>query len=215
MKKELDIYNISIDEAENIIMDCVSIVERPAIERSFLAFNKQSQSIKNIAFSGDEKMQLLGLALVPDLPIYRKDEDGYEYYVQFSVEEIEKMVKVFMKNGLTKSMNIEHDPNKKADSFIFQSFITSDKIKAPAELGEVPNGSWIIGVQVQSTDLWQKIKTGEVNGFSIEGLFNLLLSEEKVQEVEIDITGWMQDEEISDEEFFALVNQIEYYLNRI
>lgn len=214
MIKKLDVYNISIDEAENIIMNCVSIVERPAIERSFLAFNKQSQTVKNIAFSGDEKMQLLGVALIPNMPIYRKDEDGYEYYVQFSVEEIEKMVKVFMKNGLTKSMNIEHDPTKKADSFIFQSFITSDKIQAPELLGDVPTGSWVIGVQVQSAELWQNIKEGKVNGFSIEGLFNLLLSEEKVQEVEIDITGWM-DDDMSDEEFSALLNQIEYYLDRM
>ena len=213
MKKDIPLYTIHIDEIENMIVDVVSIVEHPAIQRDFLAFSKSTKHVNKYKFSDDEKMQLLGLALIPNEPIYRIDENGEEFYVMFTVEEIEKIVKVFMKNGLTRSMNIEHDPNKKADSFIFQTFITDDKIKAPALLGEVPNGSWVIGVQVEDIQLWNDIKAGKRNGFSVEGLFKLLETNKVIQEgdekVEINITEI--DEVITDEEIEKLYSQLENY----
>lgn len=183
MKKELPVYTIHIDELENRIVNMVSIVQHPAIEKSFLAFSDDSKNEKtsaNYKFSNDEKMQLLGVALIPNTPIYRK-QDGEEFYVEFTENEIETIVKVFMKKGLTNNMNVEHT-KKNANSFIFQSFITDDKIKTPELLGDVPVGSWIIGVQVEDVDLWQDIKAGKKNGFSIEGLFNLLLTDKVIKQ---------------------------------
>src|SRR5690606_23893722 len=140
MTKEIPVYQIVIDEVENMIVDVVSIVEHPAIERNFIAFSKDSDSKQKTGkykFSNDEKMQLLGIAMIPNEPIYRKEDDE-EFYVVFSKEEIENIVKVFMKKGLTRSMNVEHKANQNANSFIFQSFIVDDKIKAPEILGDVP-----------------------------------------------------------------------------
>ncbi|WP_313235748.1 XkdF-like putative serine protease domain-containing protein [Sphingobacterium multivorum] len=208
MKKDIPIYQIQIDELENMIVDVVSIVEHPAIQRDFLAFNDEVKNEKETAkykFSNEDEMQLLGVAMIPDEPIYRYDKvSGEEFYVEFSKEEIEKIVKVFMKKGLTKSMNIEHKANENANSFIFQSFITSDKIPAPAILGDVPNGSWVIGVQVENIDLWNDIKAGKRNGFSIEGLFKLLETNKTIKENHSDVNN--------DEELETLFNQLSNYL---
>lgn len=212
MKKDLPIYSIHINELENMIVDVVSIVAHPAIEKNFLAFSDDSKIEKTSVkyqFSNDEKMQLLGVALVPDKPIYRK-MDGEEFYVVFTKEEIENIVHVFMKKGLTKSLNVEHS-NKDANSYIFQSFIVDEKIQAPLLLGDVPVGSWIIGVQVEDVDLWKDIKAGKRNGFSIEGLFQMLLTDKVIKEGEELVEISIEQEEPTDEEIQKLYSQLSNY----
>ncbi|WP_166334649.1 XkdF-like putative serine protease domain-containing protein [Sphingobacterium chungjuense] len=207
MNKDLPVYSIHISEDDDMIVDMVSIVAHPAIERNFQAFNSKQKTQIKYKFSDEEKHQLLGLALIPDQPIYRQDEDGTEYYVVFTAQEIETIVKAFMKRGLNNNLNVEHSA-KDAHSFIFQSFITSDILPAPSILGEdIPSGSWIIGVQVQDEDLWTDIKDGKRNGFSVEGLFNLVQID-KEEKYTIDITP---DEEEDDEDIDALLRQISAY----
>lgn len=58
MKKDLPVYQIEIDELENMIVDMVSIVEHPAIEKNFIAFSSENKTPKkesNYKFSNDEK----------------------------------------------------------------------------------------------------------------------------------------------------------------
>lgn len=216
MKKDIPIYQIQIDELENMIVDMVSIVDAPAIQKSFIAFSDESKTPKNVSnykFSNDEKMQLLGVAMIPDLPIYRYDEDTKEeFYVEFSKVEIEKIVQVFMKNGLTKKMNIEHT-SKSANSYIFQSFIVDDKIQAPEMLGDVLLGSWIIGVQVEDAELWKDIKAGKRNGFSVEGLFKLLETNKVIKEdykVNIDLSDKTDYKKECENQFKILENYLKY-----
>jgi hypothetical protein len=35
----------------------------------------------------------------------------------------------------------------------------------------LPEGSWFITAKVNNDDVWTKIKSGDIKGFSIEGLF--------------------------------------------
>jgi hypothetical protein len=35
----------------------------------------------------------------------------------------------------------------------------------------LPVGTWMIAMKVENEDVWQKVKAGEVKGFSIEGYF--------------------------------------------
>jgi hypothetical protein len=37
---------------------------------------------------------------------------------------------------------------------------------------EFPEGTWVITMKVGNGELWDKIKQGKYNGFSIEGYFN-------------------------------------------
>ena len=43
--------------------------------------------------------------MVADLPIYRRDDDGKEYYVVFNADTIRKIVYKYMKEGRTNSVN--------------------------------------------------------------------------------------------------------------
>ena len=169
--KDLPIYNILVDEENDLEVDIVSIVANPAMESAFLKFSKDSKEKQQIAFSSNEQMELLGVALVPDKPIYR-EIDGKQFYVVFSKETIKSIAMNLFKKGYNTKMNVEHT-DEDADSFIYQSYIvdTEKGINAPKGLEDTPDGSWIIGVKVNSKELWEDIKEGKRNGFSVEGLF--------------------------------------------
>jgi hypothetical protein len=34
---------------------------------------------------------------------------------------------------------------------------------------DVPAGAWVLGVHIADRDVWSKVKSGELNGFSIQG----------------------------------------------
>jgi hypothetical protein len=39
---------------------------------------------------------------------------------------------------------------------------------------DLPDGTWFISAKVENDEVWNKIKSGEVKGFSVEGIFNFL-----------------------------------------
>ena len=57
---------------------------------------------------------------------------------------------------------------------MFESFI-SDKargIEPMKGFEDAPNGSWFVSMLVENDEVWNKVKEGLINGFSIEGIFN-------------------------------------------
>ncbi|MFT3908317.1 MAG: XkdF-like putative serine protease domain-containing protein [Ferruginibacter sp.] len=168
-KKELPIYELSVDDIETFV-DAIALVENPAIEKGFIAFSETPK--QSFAFN-DEKMELLGAAIIPDLLIYRRTDEGFEYNVKFSAEEIRFIAQTFSKNSRQSNLNIEHT-KVNADSYVFQSMIV-DKAKGIAPL-DLPDGTWVIGVKVNNPAIWNDIKDGKRKGFSIEGVFQLIES---------------------------------------
>lgn len=167
----LPIYNIVLDEELEYEVNRVSIVNSPAFESNFLKFSKNQMNFN----SDEERKELLGAALIPDIPIYR-NVDGREFYVVFNKETIRKISANLFKKGYNTSMNIEHKEDD-AQSYIYQSYIIDNKLglNAPSGLEDLPEGTWVIGVKVESDELWNDIKLGKRNGFSVEGLFGLVL----------------------------------------
>ena len=67
------------EESENVYS--VSLVENPAMESAFITLKKQTESIK-LAEVDKKERTLLGIALIPNKPIYR-NQDGSEFYITF------------------------------------------------------------------------------------------------------------------------------------
>ena len=173
MNKKLPLIELTINEDEGSIVNAVGLVEEPAIESDFIAFAKHTKVEKFVA--NDEKMELFGAAMIPDIKIYRKDENtGMEYNVFFSKETVRKIAQQYMKYGYQKNLNLHHTPLP-AKSYIYQSYIVdqSKGVNAPEGIN-APDGSWIIGVKVEDASVWERIKSGEVKGFSIEGVFEFV-----------------------------------------
>ena len=178
MKKK--IYKIKIDPTDQITgMDAISLVECPAVEVDFLKFSKEEP--KSLQFANEEKRIITGVALLADTPIYRVKPDGEEYYVVFDRETIEQLVTKYSKYMFNNFVNIEHSDQHFVDGmYMIESYLkNSERGIVPAEFSEIPDGSWIVSYKVDNIDVWEKIKSGEVKGFSIQGVFNLIEQKEE------------------------------------
>lgn len=178
MKKK--IYKIKIDPTDQITgMDAISLVECPAVEVDFLKFSKEEP--KSLQFANEEKRIITGVALLADTPIYRVKPDGEEYYVVFDRETIEQLVTKYSKYMFNNFVNIEHSNQHFVDGmYMIESYLkNSERGIVPTEFSEIPDGSWIVSYKVDNIDVWEKIKSGEVKGFSIQGVFNLIEQKEE------------------------------------
>jgi hypothetical protein len=163
------IVELILDEQDEMAgVDAVSLVEYPAIEENFVALKEQI----TLAEVDKEKHILMGAALVPQKPIYRKNGDE-EFYIFFSKETIEKVSQLFLKNSKHKNATMEHE-YQLTDMTIVESWIVEDAVHDKSrKFGmEVPVGTWMVSMKVEDDSVWNDyVKTGKVKGFSIEGYF--------------------------------------------
>lgn len=172
---KLPIYEMVIDESpeSDVEVSFVALVPKPAIEKNFMAFSAFKE-IK-MDFAADPARQIIsGPAMVADTLIYRKDAGG-EYNVFFSKETIAEIALKFFKKDYQKNLNLFHDPALSLQGVtIFESFI-SDKSRGVQPMKgfeDLPDGTWFISAKVENPDVWAKIQSGEVKGFSVEGIFS-------------------------------------------
>jgi len=82
-------------------IDAISIVENPAIEEDFIALKTEQKEYKFSEVDSEKKI-IMGALLVPDKPIYRRDEENGEYYIYFSKDTIRKCMELFFQSLLLK-----------------------------------------------------------------------------------------------------------------
>lgn len=161
-------------EDETMGMQAISIVDKPAIESEFIAFNKQEKP-KFIRFVDDKKYIVAGLALIPDKLIYRVDESGEDYLGYFSAETIEIIMDKFMKEstmGTLKDVNLQHDSERPVQAHLVESFIlrTDEMVNAVKAMGisEAVKGAWFVSYKFDNVSDYEKAVNGEFTGFSVE-----------------------------------------------
>ena len=168
---EKTLIHLTIDELDDETrVEKVSFVDDPAIQRKWMAFNKQGHGFK---VQDAERRIVSGALMVADMPIYRRDKTGEEYYVQFSGDSIKKIVYKFMREGRLSKVNEMHATDVNG-VFMFESFLIDGTrgIKTPQGFEELPDGSWFGSFKVDNEDVWAKVKDGSFQGFSVEGIFD-------------------------------------------
>ena len=180
------VYKLTIDDIdEDSGVDFIALVDAPATDRSWMAFNNQKPQKFSI---NEDKRIITGAIMVSDLPIFRKDEKMGEYFVTFGSDVIRKIVYKFFKKESAHNVNLMHDGNKVKGVYMFESWIV-DKEQGkgvPDGFKDMPDGSWFGSFRVENDDIWNElIKTGALTGFSIEGIFNHIPTGE-VKEENID-----------------------------
>ena len=183
--KELPRFILKIDEddSDSTGVDMISFVENPAIEIDFVTLsNEVKQEFK---ISNKKKQYLTGPALIPNKLIYREYQ-GIPYTVYFDKDTIEKIVRKFFRNGHNNFTNEEHSELLEGN-YIIESWIITDKVNDKSKsLGfkGLPNGTWMVTYHVSDKKYWdEKIETGEVKGFSIEGIFKHIEDTQEFQEM--------------------------------
>ena len=166
----MDIVELFIDENDEVSgIEAVSIVENPAIEEDFIALKNQEFKFAEV---NKEKRILMGAALIPNKPIYRKSGNK-DYYIYFSRDTVRKASELFFIRGNYNKSTLEH--GKALSGLVaVESWLVEDpeKDKSAAYGMSMPKGTWMLSMKVQNDDVWNDyVKTGKVKGFSIEGYF--------------------------------------------
>lgn len=104
----------------------------------------------------DEELQIVyGEVYAPNVPDSQGDF--------MTAVEVRKMAHAFLHSGALDNIDTQHN-NEKTGAFVVESFI--------ARKGDpdYQSEAWVVGVHIPDAVLWTKIKSGEINGFSFEGL---------------------------------------------
>jgi len=154
------------------------------------------QSIRNemsfSVFSVEERM-VVGAAMVPDKMIIRRNEiTGEIYYVYFTAETIKKLQQKFMIEKLLDKTNVEHGRKFLNGVSVVESWIVDDPEHDKQQVFGMsyPKGTWMCSMKIEDDAIWQKIKEGKLNGYSVQGYF---LEKAKFNTDNIKILGEIKD----------------------
>ena len=169
MAKKIKKYKVGCDSETYAI----SMVEAPAIESDFVALAKEEEDKVQVFLESNEKHMVYGAALIPDKDIYRNNGEQ-EFYISFTKESIEKMSQDFMKEYRQHEVKTDHDEVAN-EVCVVESWLVQDAYKDKANaLGiNVPEGTWMVGMKVNNIETWDRIKAGELKGFSVESMLTL------------------------------------------
>ena len=176
MVKELEypLYELLVDDAVGIY--AVALVDRPAMLAKWQTFSEQDGSVSHVKFAvtDNEQRKVLAPLCRADFPIYRRDEDGNEFYVYFSRETVDKMVRLMLARSLHEEINVEHRNEFRLDGVLLNQIYLKDVRRGinPAGFEYVEDGSAFAEYKIESDEVWQAVKDGVFNGISLEGYFN-------------------------------------------
>ena len=166
----MDIIELILDEEneEMVGIEAVSIVENPAIESDFIALSDQEIKLAKV---DDEKKIVMGAALIPNKPIFRKRNDTM-FYVYFSEDTVRRSSELFFQNGNQSNATLEHQMKANGLTVVESWIVEGEQDKSRIYGLDVPKGTWMISMKIEDEKLWSEIKEGKkYKGFSIEGYF--------------------------------------------
>jgi len=169
---KLPTYKISADGLDENI-DMIAVTSNPAIMIKGVKLSSHAQ----MTFAADaERMIIAGPAIIPNMEIYRNDEDG-EYNVVFTEQVTAQLVEKFAKKNST--FNVEHT-KEPAPVFVLEHWIIEDPAMDKSRtfgFTDLPKGTWFVMAKVTDKKFWDdEVKKQGKLGFSIEGLLGLKLT---------------------------------------
>jgi len=168
------IYNVEYNPKENEGVYALSVVKSPAMQSNWITLSEQKKTVK-LATVDEERRILMGIALVPNKPIFRSDESG-DYNLVFSSKTIVQAAHDFVKKGNVNNSTLEHEIDLGSDAVsVVESWIIEDDVHDKTrKFGFTDRvGSWAVMMKVHDDKVWQDAKDGKILGFSIDGIFNL------------------------------------------
>ena len=166
----LPVYKAKIN-SEDEGMFCISLVEDPATESNFLAFDKDKKFLK-FAVENDEKRIVRGLIMGANQLIYRRTSNGFEYYIEYDADTIRIMAEKYLKMGFQNNVDTQHNGNLVEGVNMVQFFIKDvENGINPKGFEDYNDGSLFAEFKVNNDDIWKEIKEGTFKGFSLAGIF--------------------------------------------
>lgn len=166
----------------------------------------QKQEFQDIDY---EKRIVTAPVMLAETPILRFNADLGKYFVKFRPETIEKMLKKYLKENKINNVNTNHNSRETRDGvYMMESYIVGDRNQSKL-FPDLPEGSWVATFYVENDEVWEKIKKGEYNGFSLEGYFIEKYEDDMVDnllmEIESTLTDYV-DEDLIEQKIKKLLN---------
>jgi len=176
----MDLRELILENEDDFGVEAISLVEFPAIEEDFVALSNHKIEFKKI---DEDKRIVIGLALIPNKPIYRRNGDD-EYHIYFSKDTVKKCAELYLKNQNNNEATLEH--NLKAEGVsVIESWTVEDVNKDKTALYglNAVEGSWAVVMKIYNDEIWQDVKKGKYKGLSIEGYFADKIEAKKQEEI--------------------------------
>jgi len=172
-------YKAVFNPAKNKGVFGISLVSSPAMESEFIALNKQENNVMfdiNLASVNEAEYTLLGVALIPDKPIYR-NQGGEEFTLTFPKETIKDVAHNFIQMGYQTNSTLEHDTNVQGVSIVEAWLVKDPKNDTANAYGlpkdDIVEGAWVVKMKCDNKEIYQDALECKIKGFSIEGLLTL------------------------------------------
>lgn len=163
----------------------LSLVDDPATEHEWMLFAKQGEKpIANMKFAitDADEHKVLSVIMLADTPIFRIDEQGNPFYIQFPKKVLYEAARRMLRDGYQRNVNIEHIDSSFVEGFDMVQLFVKDSAKGinPVGFEDVAEGSLFGEFFVNDETLWNEIKSGRFKGISLEGEF---LAEQRETEI--------------------------------
>ena len=124
-------------------------------------------------FADEEQRIIVGPAMIPQQLIPRRDALGNIFHVYFTKETIKKIAEKFLRENKHNNTDVNHDDEITTTNTLLESWIVEDpKFDKSAKYGyNLPEGAWMVSYKINDEETWQKIKNGDLKGFSVAGNF--------------------------------------------
>lgn len=176
----LDVYDVEFNDLVSVFNN-VALVTEPAIMVDFIQLSKQEEGEDGMTVMmkvDEEKRIVSGPCLIPNQYIYR-NQGGRKFYIRYSEETIAQMAVNFFRNGRQTEGNVEHQFPVNGITFFESYILNKERGICPKEFENLPDGTWILSAKVENDAVWELIKSGEVNGFSID-ISNVSFKDDRV-----------------------------------
>lgn len=169
----IPVFEALIDSIDTGIYK-ISLVDLPAVESDFVAFDKQNKVMK-YSIENEEQRMVTGVIMRANFNIYRYDEEFGEYYIKYSPETIKLMAEKMMIDNTFNNINLMHEDGTDVEGVNLVELFIKDTNKGinPANFDDIENGSLFATYKINNDAIWEQIKLGTFKGFSLEGIFDI------------------------------------------
>lgn len=133
--------------------------------------SKMSEGVQ-LSIQDPEQRIVSGALMIPDKLILRRDQRG-EYFIKFTAETIKQIAVKYAKKGYQRNVNLQHDKDQKIEAVLFESWVKDSERGIGGMKGyeDLPDGTWFGSMHISDDAGWERVKNGDVKGFSVEGIF--------------------------------------------
>jgi hypothetical protein len=169
---KLPIYRAIIDN-EEAGMVTISLVDFPATESDFVAFEKEKE-LQKFAIENEEKHIVRGLVMAANMLIYRIHPIYGEYYIYYDAQTLRTMAERYLKNNFQNNVDLNHNGELVEGVDMVQFFIKdSENGINPKGFEDYADGSLFAEFHINNEEVWEQVKNGDFKGFSLEGYFGI------------------------------------------